>query len=1190
MRFETRLYKYDSNKEADNYRGEDFSIYILQGDSDVDDLTEVLDVVNLTLVDLPFAKEFSPLTKFIYEKWQYIESGTNKAVNKASNKEIELVMYKDWHLCVAEDVVSQPVISDNTKFDHAITFNEASVDAQKRIVDNIAVTYKLQDVTLEETPTYNVDQSATSTLHHYSIINQPVGWIFSTGFEEFIKYQFNWDWNSNGGTNAWANFKYNQILDKGVAEKTIEILIPDLACYKPNGATSFQKAGYCSVIVTVAETNKISGALGNTTSKQIDVSSSSSWVDGYVFTRECMIGETGFLPKGYIVSSYLTSDIKVKKIAQYTSNSDSYTHKVSVTIRPGYVYTVNVVPVNFKTDLSENIQNPNYELQHYIHDNNNNINGYFHGDIMILDTHYLNFDNPDDGYSESGFNPKTDSSCFAELVFECVAEEGSNTISSLSAEPYNAYDLYNKAMLSTQNFRKQAGVPIDETPKAYYLSESDIQRLRTTKIVENFYSQKNWWELQLDIGKFMHCIPKVRFGSDDRFVTTWKQLGDTKKLDDNGKKISIFNSRQVDEYVASVSSYVSNIVQLGGIIDEWVAPKSSSGDYLVYNDVAEIHTSRPIIEIVDMQVKCIKAVAGITLNATRNLTGNGTNQESKNGYIFAKEIYQTLEISPKTLPNKGLAIWYSLGDNKIQGLNYSLPTSSGLDVAKGEGEYAIKRIIGDAFKTTEANIKNIKINNFVFHIVYRTKDTLRTLQSRPDIRKYLKTSKYDKVPQAMQFTNQQDTVVDSVKFGNNTYGMLIRTGNTNYTVTEWHDSLFTLKSAGELYQVRDDELFYVSKVKNTYYANHIISEVEYSKDFNRLSQIIGIPSEPRFYEISEQSQIKREVSIDDYILVGTSFYNTNNNNSYVQSNGWSWIAQLLFGDMTEYPKYAVTVFKNDADKENIEDNENFYTEVCHAIGAYSIQNILTLSWGMEDNFSAGTMVNATTASFSGGDAVNTAYATLEQFRYTDIFGRADLFEFFIINKFSISNSAVPQLPTNSINVIDNISQYLFGSCGANDLNNITSHQHGMGLLKDNREAIHFNYNLQAITDSDRFVLSAYFWQDNKQNLKIALLSQEVNKISVSTIPVSVIMQTYDFDTTTTDGIKINVSKALNNVSSTTLDTVASIAIISNNIIDDVENHNSRYFVLARNVSDLNNDQKIADWFVGYIDKNIFEHQ
>ena len=62
----TKLYEYDGNNEQNNYRGLDYSQYILLGDGDVDNLDDTLDSVELTLVGLPFRDEFAPSSKFIY--------------------------------------------------------------------------------------------------------------------------------------------------------------------------------------------------------------------------------------------------------------------------------------------------------------------------------------------------------------------------------------------------------------------------------------------------------------------------------------------------------------------------------------------------------------------------------------------------------------------------------------------------------------------------------------------------------------------------------------------------------------------------------------------------------------------------------------------------------------------------------------------------------------------------------------------------------------------------------------------------------------------------------------------------------------------------------------------------------------------------------------------------------------------
>lgn len=145
--FELRLYKYDSTKESNGYRGtgdNDFSRFLAQGGEVNEDITQELDTAELTLYGLTTKDAFTPQTKFILD-----------IVEKTALTEN---IVQTVHLVVARDIVSQPIISDDTYFDHHISFIEPSVVAQQRLVDNIAVTYKLKDVSLKAVPAYPLEE------------------------------------------------------------------------------------------------------------------------------------------------------------------------------------------------------------------------------------------------------------------------------------------------------------------------------------------------------------------------------------------------------------------------------------------------------------------------------------------------------------------------------------------------------------------------------------------------------------------------------------------------------------------------------------------------------------------------------------------------------------------------------------------------------------------------------------------------------------------------------------------------------------------------------------------------------------------------------------------------------------------------------------------------------------------------
>lgn len=1265
----TKLYKYDKTKQSNGYRGEDFSKHILIGDSDVDDLTEVLDSVELTLVGLPFGEEFEPKTKFIYEKWEEIlnDDGTTS-----------LQMWKDWHICVSEDIVSQPILSDSSYFNHTITFLEASAIAQGRLVDNISITYRLKDVTLDGKTAIDENEKAAVNFQNVEWNPSEEFAIWDNFFDAGVRVgrRFYWrfpDWFPQGSEflglrEEWTEFGYYQAVDMGIGYKEISLPVPMLEIQNGNkNSKTFSKLGYCSVITVVEETDLgtntrrtvLTQETNPTTANQVENAWNYDWAlsDGGYREKGTIFNRINF-PSGVGLNAYNY----VKQVSKFENQPRN--RRIVFNALPNCSYTIKVYLKNFKT--ADGINAPgglNYDKEYTA--------------TWSASSRRSGFVYWSGSNNWQGINNDYPT---ATMTFRTYIMGSDKRIWLKSAPIENAYSLYQKAQINTQNVIKQNGIEITETPQAFYLNPEDKEELKNTTIVENFYNQKNWWELQLEIGKYIHSIPKIRFGEDDRFITTWKRLGLPQQYQENSTKISIFNSKSIESYISACSSYITNMVQLGGVIDEWVAPKSSSEDYLVYNDVAEIKTSKNIIEIVDMEVKCINNNNyGILVNETRNLAGKGTHGESANGFVFEENVYSLLDITATSLANKGQAIYYSLGSNIIKGLNYRLPT---INTGEGDNDYAIKRILGIVFQIAPENWTKIKVNDFIFHIVYRTKDTVRSDQTRPDLRKYLLNSKYDRVPQHNQFNNQTDIVVDSVKFGNNIYGKLIRTGNSNYTVTEWNTSLSQVKQSGQLYKIRGN-IYYVAKVKNTYFKDHIISEITYSKDYNQLSEIIGIPSEPRFYEISEQSLIKREVPINDYIVLGTEIVSTKNPLSFIRKSGWKYINDLLLGNETSFPKYGISVFKNDQDRKygNVLGNESFYKDVCHPISTYSIENTLTMEWDMVDNFSAGEQVDKTTLSLQPESSVDTAYNTLNPVRYTDAYGRSDLLDFIVMKNFDLNGNGLsaeqifnlPNSPvrtrfpeyktyidtiertslpssdaeldflvyahsnptryvqdgdgliiiltatdtsgqvtkTNYLYVysngvwanqeIENVedytkphinnyeNSYLFGN---EPLETLGDNLHGLGLIKDNREQISINYNLQVLTDSDRFVLSAYLWQPEKSNLKLALLSEEINKISNDTIPDRVILENeiYDFVTSVDESngvITINIENALQNVD---LTDVRAIAIISTNEVNDIVASGAKYFVMGRNITDLTDSEAKSNWYISNFDKDLFVSQ
>lgn len=1168
MRNVTEVYLYDSTQEANGYKGTDYSQYVLSGDSSTDNLDDTLDSYELTLAGLPFRDEFAPSTKFIIIKYSVDDEGN------------VLSTPTEFDVQVNSDTVVQPILSNSAYFDHHISFYEASIDAQQRLVDNISVTYKLKDVNLNVEPSYPVDENAPLTIQN--VDNIPLETFNDFGGAGLsdtvvVGHKFIWimpDWytvNIDGQQvtpdwSYWENFKrYQEFAEDDPVEKLVQLPVPMLQCFAGTPGTKNYGTynGCCSIDITVTEYNTLTGDTVGTVIKQITVNpdstdSNEGWTkDPYSLNTDI---------KGAIVSRPVqiqninnAFSRNISLVAEYETGKNN--RVLEFNIKKGYNYSIYINRHPFQYD-STNVSEALYDIYPcwYAY-------GWFQN--------YFIFTSWDTDYRQINQD-----SMYVNMKFNAIAKGGLESIYLRSAPAANAYELYRKAVIASQTtLRKSNGGSVDDLILPYYLEDDDKYSLQTTEIIENFYNQKNLWEIMMDVGKYIHARPKNYFGSDNRYVTRWKKYGLTEQYQDNGTRISIYNSRFIDEYISACSSYVSNMVQLGGIITETLCAKSSSEDYLVYNDVAELIVSKPIIEIVSLIAK-EKTKDGTAYSNSADITQ----------YVFEKSIYNVLDIVDTSSVNKGLAIYYELGDTKIQGFTYTLP-----EVSTGTNNTAIKNILGTAFGLPESSWESINVNDFDFEISYRTKDTLRTDQTRPDLRKYLLSSKYDRVPQHNQFNNQEDTLIDSEKFGINIYGKLIRTGNTVYSAVEWVDNITTLKHSGELYNIFGN-LYYVSKVINTYYPDHIESQVEYSKDFNRLAEIIGIPSEPRFYEISERSSIDREISVSDYVLLSTSdtIYSRKNLldiDCFVSSNGVTFIAKILFDVYNKaFPQYAVTYFKNDKDKAYADTpgNEIFSVAVMSPIVTYSLKNTITFEWDMVDNFSAGDKVKNITVT---GQQEENQYKSLEPFRYKDVYGRADMFDFAIVDDIVLTPPQVQELPESSIDINTGNYNVLFGNEATGDYG---KNDRGIAALFDNREVAKINYNLQMLTISDRFVLSSYLWQKKTSTCYIALLNSEVNKLSNNKISDNDFIYdniAFEYSISPFNFIEIKIAQALNLKAaeqSITIDellqNVKSIVIYESSL-QELKN-----FVIARNITDLATDKSIKDWIISMPPQAFYSKQ
>lgn len=1198
----------DGNKVNSYY---DFSKYAQIGFGQTLNLDDTIDTMSIVLMGLPFRKSFEPTSLFrITISQTFIDDDDNEGSFE-----------KVYDYALQQDDVEQPDMSDNNYFIHNLTLCNPAILAQQRTVDNIAVTYKLQDVYLESQDILTIDFTSngnpeiedanftdswlpiknrnfgevgvdpitiyTSYANRYRFVSPTITYPAGT-LSESNPATAVYDTNLTELRNIKQNYLYGDgtpVVIDGVTYNTtdhIEFNAPLIEIEaSENGLRNYAFIGYLPVDIIVYDTNLLSGAKTET------------WYYAY--------------PSKYIQDFYHGSNKEIdiwndnnqrveKNVGHYTDSGTPYTFRYITNFNNGDTLNQEYVVVaydEYSSDdviVSNKVKNRTIRID-FVQDEIHQI------DIRIQRHQFLpqemgsstpkpqvvwqNTEVFGVQQQHTDWKLEEDFSFVIELSFCYYPQD--NYMANLfhQSKQIDAYYLFKKSQLAVMPRLKENGVAYYNTDLPFFVSEADKTLLERTQLIESDFLGKNLWEVFSEIGKYIHAKPRISIETDDndimtgRYLVSFLQYGKPDINNINETTDSIFNSRFAQEYICELDNYVENYFNLGSYVTEVLHISSESDDELIYNDVAKLISKYPILEVLSLEV------ANSSMEV-RTITK----------YLYEWNIYKTLDYDVNKTPSKHRAIYYHLGSNVIEGMQFVSPQPTGVECA-----YSIKNIIAIAYGINDPSA--ITISDYVFRLTYRVKDNVRVSITRPDLRKYLLNSSYDYYPIHAQFNQQQEKLVSSDSFGLNGYGKLIRTGNTTYNYYNWTNDINNVMNEGDLYNT-EDGLYYVSKVNRVYYAEHIEENVELTKDFNRLSQIIGIPSEPRFYEISERNIVNRDVKFNDYVLVGTGVLQSQKSVSLLELN----ICNAIL-DSDKIPDGVVSIFKGDKDKtyDTLSNEENY--QVYLPLVSYSSKNTLTLEWDMEDNYSAGDMSVETNqtlkwalnlysfVNFFNGVNDTQAYRTKEPTRYVDNYGRADLMDFFFTSNYGLSYSDSYKIPRTKIDGMPSSFGQLQSTRvvgGSNNeacwyltidgmwdtgVNMLISNESGYIIAKDNRERLSFNYNIQLLLDSDRIVLGNKLWiRDlSNTNTKVVLLNTELNKFDSDLIPLeNIIAETNDiaisdmFKQGTHNSIDYVYLDLEHNVSFTyeELDNCMSYALVRADLI----NGNNYRIIVGRNVSDI----------------------
>lgn len=510
----------------------------------------------------------------------------------------------------------------------------------------------------------------------------------------------------------------------------------------------------------------------------------------------------------------------------------------------------------------------------------------------------------------------------------------------------------------------------------FYLADGIKSKLEAV-IAPEFAMTKMTLREQLQmVGKFINAEPRITARTWDstnerwRFEVSFDEYA-TSTLSNISSKTEVSDQSSIngDEYATNLDTSVENLANqldddAGAITEPYatgdITLRSENVGVRLGDDANTIiATEYPILDMT--QVLCIgygKRQNDGTIVWTEFANTSYGAPVDITQYVYESHDYQNLD-SFSTIKGMGksLAIYYTQYSKDVKGLYFKKTAQY-----QAFTDYAIVNIL-NMITGDELNVGDYPLLHF--RVTYKALTGAR-----------LKTSKATRgtgLPITTPY-NQGANLVESRWFGRNLKGVIARIGNVDKVKT------YRLAWLNDIPQIgrRFDADYFISSVISEIDPSCILTTITLSKDFNRLSEYVGISSNKRMWEVSEQQVQQRESVWHTNALF--SYDSLTSKGAVVDSVGMNPLTILLLS-----VRRPILALCRTWAKEQNGGTPNQITNgyVARPVSCIPLGNALCFTIKFDDNYSAGQAVeyvNDTSADIKGfwGNYV----------RYVDYYGRA----------------------------------------------------------------------------------------------------------------------------------------------------------------------------------------------------------
>lgn len=564
------------------------------------------------------------------------------------------------------------------------------------------------------------------------------------------------------------------------------------------------------------------------------------------------------------------------------------------------------------------------------------------------------------------------------------------------------------------------GVSYDSNAKVQAYT-ANSQAAKYDKIIAPEFSMtKSTLREQLQqVGGFIHAEPRLVDGKIyfDRYGGTEMSRISQKQF------ISDTQTQSIDEFCTELDSTADNLVNRlnyaqGVVIEPYAGGSRSLRTEQINIRIDEsngiVQTVLPISDVVKLE--CSVMVDGSTYSDFRDITS----------FVYEDDDYNNLSSYDVNVNgSKAYALYWTRDSKNINGLFFKNENA----INAVFSNYAIYNImLACGVKMDTGTNKESNYPKLRFRISYIPTYTARVRTNKSLI--------IGGLPRTLAY-NQGANSVETQYYGENLKGVVARLGNVEKTLTYKLTWLTDIPKAGQLF----DEHNYISAVSVEMYATYFKVTIGLSRDFNRLSQYIGISSEYRQYQVSERAVYNRESVLQEYALI------TYKNDVYSDS-------KPIFA--TEQLVKLFTPSDGSADMLTCATVKTYYgagnTQVNLPLISSSFGNTISFRFAFADNYSAGQ--KSVRVEKDG----NVVYYS-EYVPYTDYYGKVATLDFWL----------QPEL----VNPLTTIAFDLPESSGAvYNAAMSTANRGKLRYRKDNAEIPAVNYQLSFVTDDDTIIIGS----------------------------------------------------------------------------------------------------------------------